>query len=138
MQYDGEVCQLCGGAGLGPAATIRRAGEDSGGAGAMAPNVVNALCYVLGPLTGMLFLAWSPHNQSKQVRFNALQSIFFFCVFVLLLFSSGIFLPKGLRDIVGRTLNLTGMICWLYIMWRTFRGDKVVIPLIGDAAERNS
>lgn len=137
MQYDGEVCLLCGGAGLGHAAAASRRVEDSGPAG-MSPNVVNALCYLLGPLTGMLFLAWAPHNQSKQVRFNALQSIFFFCIFVLLLFSSGIFLPKGLRDIAGRTLNLTGMICWLYIMWRTFRGDKVVIPLIGDAAERNS
>lgn len=143
MQYDGEVCQLCGGAGLRPMASPGRAVEADSAAGPLAPNVANALCYVLGPLTGMLFLAWPRYNREKSIRFNALQSIFFFTIYVLFLFSlqimfmSGL-LPAGTRDIVGRTIQLTGMILWLYVMWRTFRGDKVVIPGVGDAAERNS
>lgn len=136
MQYDGAGCLLCGGAGLGKA-TERFVPRVSGEA-ALSENVINALCYVLGPVTGMAFLAMSPYNQQKSVRFNALQSILFFCVYVLLLFIAGLFLPTGLRDIVARTIQLTGTVCWLYVMWRTFRGDKVVIPGIGDAAERNS
>jgi uncharacterized membrane protein len=122
MQYDGEACRLCG------------ATND----GIISVNMSNALCYRLGPLSGMAMLAWSPYNRRKSVRFNALQSIFFFCAYVLVLFATGVFLPSGVRDVAGRTVQLAGMICWLYVIGRTFRGDKVVIPFIRAAADRNS
>jgi uncharacterized membrane protein len=34
----------------------------------MADNVAGALCYVFGLITGVLFLALAPYNQSKFVR----------------------------------------------------------------------
>ncbi len=141
MQYDGSVCKLCGGAGLRPVEDDEPRGRRSSRPAPIASGenlAIPAMCYVLGPLTAMLFLVWPPHNQSKAVRFNALQSIFFFLGYVLILFMAGLFLPPGPREVAARAIQLTGMVCWLYVMWRTFRGDKVIIPLIGPMADKNS
>ena len=35
-----------------------------------------ALCYILGLLTGILFLVLAPYNQNRLIRFHAFQSIF--------------------------------------------------------------
>jgi len=42
----------------------------------MADNLAAALCYVLGLLTGILFLVLEPYNKNKLIRFHAFQSIF--------------------------------------------------------------
>jgi len=52
------------GATSGPAAT------------GMTDNAASALCYVLGLITGILFLVLAPYNQKKSIRFHAFQSIF--------------------------------------------------------------
>src|SRR4051794_33649482 len=56
----------------------------SAGAGAatvastgLSENVGGALCYVLGLVTGIIFLVLAPYNQNRYVRFHAFQSIFF-------------------------------------------------------------
>ena len=40
-------------------------------------NMAAALCYLLGVLTGILFLVLAPYNQNRAIRFHAFQSIFF-------------------------------------------------------------
>ena len=45
-------------------------------AGAMADNVASALCYVLGLITGIIFLVLAPYNRNPAIRFHAFQSIF--------------------------------------------------------------
>ncbi len=35
-----------------------------------------ALCYLLGLLTGILFLVLEPYNKNRLIRFHAFQSIF--------------------------------------------------------------
>lgn len=42
----------------------------------MSDNLAAALCYVLGFLTGILFLVLEPYNKNKLIRFHAFQSIF--------------------------------------------------------------
>ncbi len=134
MQFDDAGCRLCG---TKPARIgIPKAKAETGEG--IPPNMANALCYLLGPFTAMVFMAWSPHNSDRTVRFNALQSLLFFVFYLSILFSCGLLLPPDKRDIVGRSIQVTGVVCWLYVMWRTFQGDKVMIPLIGQVAEKNS
>jgi uncharacterized membrane protein len=45
--------------------------------GGLEPNVAAALAYVLGLVTGVLFLVIGPYKKDKYVRFHAFQSIFF-------------------------------------------------------------
>jgi len=132
MQYDGEQCKLCGGKPLPPP-------EDIYGQGGGLPlNAVNALCYLLGPITAVVFMMWPAHNQQRSVRFNALQSLLFFVLYMSVLFSASMFVPLAFREPVIRAVQITGIVCWLYVMWRTFQGDKVIIPLVGAVAEKNS
>ena len=51
-------------------------------ASGMTDNVAGALCYVLGLVTGIVFLVLAPYNQNKFVRFHAFQSIFFHVAFI--------------------------------------------------------
>lgn len=50
----------------------------------MRDNVAAALCYLLGLVTGILFLVLAPYNQSRVVRFHAWQSILTHAVFLVL------------------------------------------------------
>src|SRR5581483_12059622 len=82
-QASGAFCPNCGAA-MGGAAPNPNAG--AGGyvppAATAAPaqgletNVASALCYLLGLVTGIIFLVIAPYNQNKTVRFHAFQSIF--------------------------------------------------------------
>ena len=46
------------------------------GAG-LTPNVAGALAYLVGAITGILFLVIDPFKTDRFVRFHAFQSIFF-------------------------------------------------------------
>ena len=43
----------------------------------MSNNVAGLLCYVVGWITGLIFLLIDPYKNDKFVRFHAFQSIFF-------------------------------------------------------------
>src|ERR1700677_5282600 len=43
---------------------------------AMTDNLAGALCYLVGFITGILFLVLAPYNQNRTIRFHAFQSIF--------------------------------------------------------------
>src|SRR6187551_2817116 len=77
---EGRFCAKCGTA--MPAASAPAASAAS--AGGLTDNVAGALCYVLGVLTGIIFLVLAPYNQSKFVRFHAFQAIFFHLAFIVL------------------------------------------------------
>ena len=74
-QVDGRFCPKCGAAiagGAGPAAPppsvpnpgARRLTAAAAPAG-LTENVACALCYVLGLITGILFLVLAPYNQNR-------------------------------------------------------------------------
>src|ERR1700733_12791360 len=42
----------------------------------MTDNLAGALCYLVGFITGILFLVLAPYNQNRTIRFHAFQSIF--------------------------------------------------------------
>src|SRR4051812_23624781 len=93
-QVDGRFCAKCGSAVAAEAAAggATPMPPPAAQASGMADNVASALCYLLGLLTGILFLVLAPYNQNRTIRFHAFQSIFmhlaviaFFIVFEILL-----------------------------------------------------
>jgi hypothetical protein len=85
----GNFCPRCG-AGIGVAAGGAEAGfapppvTPSAQSQGMTQNVASALCYLVGLITGIIFLVIAPYNQNKVVRFQAFQSIFLhLCIIVL-------------------------------------------------------
>src|SRR4051794_22799825 len=87
---EGRFCAKCGtampaepGAGYQASASPGYSAP-AASAGGLTDNVAGALCYVLGILTGIIFLVLAPYNKSKFVRFHAFQAIFFHLAFIVL------------------------------------------------------
>jgi uncharacterized membrane protein len=98
------------------------------------PNIAGMLCYVLGALTGIVFLVIE--KESRFVRFHAMQStIFGVAWFVLNIVLS--FIPVigwMLRMIIG----LGGLILWILLMLKAYQGQMYKLPVIGDIAEKQA
>ncbi|MGM0611711.1 MAG: DUF4870 domain-containing protein [Thermodesulfobacteriota bacterium] len=93
-------------------------------------NIEALLCYVLGWITGIVFLLLEKENQF--VRFHAMQS---FVVFLVLFVLS---LVLGWIPIVGFLsfiIFLVGVILWILLMVKAFQGEKYKLPWAGEFAE---
>jgi uncharacterized membrane protein len=109
----------------------------------LAPNVAGALAYVLGPITGVLFLVLEKDN--RFVRFHAAQSITVGLVLIAISIALSIlstvlaFVPV-VGWIVGLLLALVlgfgGFILWLLLMWRASQGKEWEVPVAGSLARR--
>jgi uncharacterized membrane protein len=116
----------------------------------MADNMASALCYVLGFVTGIIFLVIAPYNQNRTVRFHAFQSIFlsvgllairivFSIVLGNLLFHG--FYYGGLWAIYSLFWSLFGLAClvvWIYIIVQTYQGKSIVLPIVGPMAQKQA
>jgi uncharacterized membrane protein len=95
------------------------------------PNVAGALTYLLGWVTGLLFLATEPHN--RFVRFHAMQSALVFGA------SSVAFFLCLSIPIVGWLLSIVifygSAILWLLLMFKAYQGQRFKLPIAGEMAE---
>jgi uncharacterized membrane protein len=113
------------------------------GAG-LTPNVAGALAYLVGAITGILFLVIDPFKTDRFVRFHAFQSIFFnlaWIAFWILWTIVGLMLgaiSHGLFFIIQLPINLLlfvgGFCLWAYLMYTAYQGKTVQIPVIGALA----
>ena len=113
-------------------------------AGGLTENVAGALCYILGLLTGVLFLALAPYNQSKFVRFHAFQAIFWHIAWIGLWIVNMIIsmaMPWGLRlisSLFWLAIALGGLFVWLFLMYKAYNNERFKLPIIGDIAEKQA
>lgn len=116
------------------------------GAAPMADNVAGALCYVLGFITGIIFLVIAPYNQNRTIRFHAFQSIFlsvgliFVRIAISIVFGI-IFATGGFWFMYALFFPLFGLLClviWLYVMFQTYQGKTIVLPIIGPLAQKQA
>lgn len=98
------------------------------------PNIAALLSYLLGFVTGLIFLLIEKNN--KFVRFHALQSIATFgFIFVVQWVAS--FIPV-LGPVVSGLLSIVAVILWIVLMVKAYQGEKYKLPWLGDIAEKNS
>jgi len=115
----------------------------------MAENVAGALCYIVGFITGILFLVLEPYSKNPRVRFHAFQSIFFhlawivfWIVMTIIQIALAAILPWGLHAIislfgilVGLVVWLGGLALWIFLMFRAYNNNPLVLPIIGPLAQ---
>jgi uncharacterized membrane protein len=95
-------------------------------------NVAGVLCYVLGWITGIIFLIIEPKN--KFVRFHAFQSIL---VFGILTVVSLVFSPVPvLGAIISWIASIVGFILWILLMVMAAQERKYKLPWTGNLAEK--
>jgi len=121
------------------------AGGSATAGGGLAPNVAGALCYLLGLITGVVFLLVD-HN--RFVRFHAYQSILLSVAWIVLwvvlnLVTSIVGAIPGLGLLVillglliSLGLSLGGFLLWIALMVRAYQGHSWRLPYIGAMAER--
>jgi uncharacterized membrane protein len=113
----------------------------------LTPNVAGALAYVLGLITGIVFLVIEPYKDDKFVRFHAFQSIFFhvgaiafWIAWIILSGILGYFLGFlaivmwGLGMLIG--LGILGL--WILCMYKAYNNELFRIPFIGDLAAKQA
>lgn len=138
-QAAGGFCPNCGTPVAGGAAGSATAGPATAQAAGLSTNAAGALCYLFGFITGIIFLVLSPYNQDKTVRFHAFQSIFLnvaiIAIGVLLSILTAI---TGVAALLFPLLWLGSFIVWLYMMFTTYNGKNVHLPLIGELAQKQA
>lgn len=95
-------------------------------------NLMGALTYLLGFITGIIFLL--VEKQSRFVRFHAMQSTILFGGLFVVNIALG-FIPL-LGWLAGLLLSLLGFVFWIILMWKAFQGEMYKVPYIGDIAEK--
>ncbi len=97
------------------------------------PNVAGLLCYVLGWVTGVVFLILEKDN--KFVRFHAVQSIVVFGAINVVYF---IFFRIPYIWVIGWIVWVIGFILWIVLMLKAYAREKYKLPWAGDIAEKAS
>ncbi len=127
-----EICEKCRSMDKG---TVYRKKQTSIG---LDENVAGALCYVLGFVTGIIFLVMEKDN--KFVRFHALQSTVTFLPLMAIgwIISSIVFWSLSTLWLIGMVSSLLFLIeaiLWLVLMMKAFQGEMFKLPIVGDVVE---
>jgi len=91
-------------------------------------ETAGALAYVLGPITGVIFLVI---DKDPYVKFHAVQSIVVFVALFVLQWILGltlILLP--LVPLVG----IVSFVLWLVLIYKAWQGQEWEVPVLGKIA----
>ncbi len=98
-------------------------------------NVEGLLCYVLGWVTGLIFLL--TEKESKFVKFHALQSIFFsIASFVLGILGMVLAFIPAVGPLLSPAISLGVLALWVILMVKAYQKEMFKLPVIGDLAEQ--
>ena len=146
-----EGAGFCGSCGA-PAGAVQAAGgtqvvamNGSVANSGLAPNLAGALAYVLGLITGIVFLVLEPYKHDRFVRFHAMQSILFCAaaiafsilwhILVSIMMSISGWTAMALVPI-GLVISLGFFLFWLFLMYQAYSQHEFRIPVIGAIAAK--
>jgi uncharacterized membrane protein len=115
----------------------------------MTNNVAGMLCYILGIITGVIFLVLEPYKSNRFVRFHAFQSIFFWvaCFAFWMIWSQvlvGMFISGGGLGMLGMfglfftLVRLAMFVGWIFLMIKAYNNEEFKLPIIGDLAAKQA
>jgi len=114
------------------------------GSTTMDTNVVGALTYLAGFLTGIIFLVLDPYKSNSFVRFHAFQSIFFnvacLTFWVIWMILSAVLTPltAGIFGLIALPLMLvfaiSGFGIWIFLMVQAYQQILFKLPIVGKFA----
>lgn len=91
-------------------------------------NTAGALTYVLGWLTGLVFLLAEKKN--GFVRFHAMQALMFFATLTV-----ASFVPV-IGWLLSPLLMIVGFIAWLVSIYKAYNGEEFELPIFGKLAKK--
>lgn len=94
-------------------------------------NVAAALSYLVGFITGIIFLLIEKEN--RFVRFHAMQSTLLFAVIVAVDILLQIIPLLGALVVIFVVIPLSAGL-WLLMMFKAYKGEEFKLPLVGQMA----
>ena len=131
-------CPQCGAQVAAVGATPQPMPLAPAGSSGLQENVAGLLCYLLGWLTGIIFLLI---DKRPFVRFHAAQSIVVFGIlFVIrLILSFGVFgtglYGFGLWSMISLLVSVVTLVAWLVLMIMAYHGKMYEVPLASPIAK---
>lgn len=92
-------------------------------------NTAGALAYVLGPVTGILFLIL---EKDPFVKFHAMQST---VVFVFLFVLQWVFTLTIILFPLSAIVGLLAFVLWLVLIYKAWQGEQWEVPALGKIAK---
>jgi uncharacterized membrane protein len=142
-----ETSAFCAACGAGNGAAAATTMPPAAAAG-MSSNAAGALCYLIGAITGIIFLVLDPYKRDRFVRFHAFQSIFFnvawIALWVVWMIVGAVLgaITKGLFFLlqipIDLLLALGGFGLWIYLMYSAYQNRTVKLPIVGQLAEKQA
>lgn len=130
-------CPQCG-AQVGAAATPPQVAMTPVGSTGLQENVAGLLCYLLGWLTGIIFLLI---DKRPFVRFHAAQSIVVFGALTLIhwvlsiAFLGSGFIGFGVWFMIVRLVDLVSLVLWIVLMVMAYQGKTYEVPIAAPIAK---
>ena len=93
-------------------------------------NTAGALAYVLGPITGVIFLIL---EKDPFVRFHAMQSIVVFVTLFVLQWVLGLTI---ILLILVPLVGILGFVLWLMCIYKAWMGEEWEVPVLGKFARQ--
>jgi uncharacterized membrane protein len=93
-------------------------------------NTAAALSYVLGPITGVVFLLL---EKDAYVKFHAMQSI---VVFVILFIVQWVLLLTVILAPLSGLITILGFVLWLILIFKAWKGEEWEVPVLGTYARK--
>ena len=155
LAADTRFCQSCGSPTAIKLVDATTVVESAGGGAVMSQggeaepkmmdtNVVGALTYLAGFLTGIVFLVLDPYKSNSFVRFHAFQSIFFnvawIAFWIVWMILSAVLTPltAGIFGLIALPLMLiftvAGFGIWIFLMLQAYQQKLFRLPLVGKFA----
>ncbi|ATU08233.1 DUF4870 domain-containing protein [Methanohalophilus portucalensis] len=95
-------------------------------------NIAGVLTYLLGFITGIIFLLIEKEN--KSVRFNAAQSIVVFGGLSIL--NTIVSMVPVLGGVISSLIGLVSLVLWFYLIYMTYTGNLVRLPVACEYADK--
>jgi len=116
-----------------------------GSSSGLTSNIAGALTYVLGLISGIIFLVLEPYKRDHFVRFHAVQSILF-CVAAFVFSIAWSIVVRIMISIsgwtavvltpIGLVISLAFFLFWLFLMYQAYSQHEYHIPIIGAIAAK--
>ena len=159
LAADTRFCQSCGSP-IEPRSDVPASAVESSaavvvmspsvqtGSKTMDTNLVGALTYLAGFITGIIFLVLDPYKSNSFVRFHAFQSIFFnvawigFWIVWMILSAVLTPLTAGIFGLIALPLmlifTLAGFGIWVFLMYQAYQQELFRLPIVGKFAAEHA
>lgn len=98
----------------------------------LSANTAACLCYLLGWLSGIVFLLLEKEN--TFVRFHAMQSLVTFGSLMVISLMAQLLPFIGI--LISIVIGPATLFVWLLMMYKGFQGERYSLPFFGELAER--